>query len=136
MPQSSTKIVPVGDKVCRPFLVEVMVFSPEAGYRFKVSVERTCTPEADAVWKLVFDLYRVAGSKETQLVHVSFTAGTPVHQRGIEHIAAEGVKPKQSDILVNEVHPATKAIVGEANPTPKQKKKIHDAMEKVVTVNV
>ena len=136
MPESSIKVVPVGEKVCRPFLAEVMVFSPEAGYKFKVSVERTCTPEAEAVWKLVFDLYRVAGSTETQLVHVSFTAGTPVHRRGVERIAAQGVKPKQSEILVDKVHPATKAVVGEPNPTPEQKKKIHDAMEEVVTVDV
>ena len=37
----------------RPFLLEIMVFCPEAGYKFKVNVERSCTPEADALWKLV-----------------------------------------------------------------------------------
>jgi hypothetical protein len=47
MPKSAISVVPIGKKVCKPFLLEVMVFSPEAGYKFKVIVERSCTPEAD-----------------------------------------------------------------------------------------
>jgi len=70
---NSISVVPVGKKICRPFLLEVMVFSPQAGFKFKVDVERSCTPEADALWKLVFDLYQVdQNGKETQLVHVSY----------------------------------------------------------------
>ena len=76
MPSSSTNVVPVGTKICKPFLLDVMVFSPESGYKFHVSVERDCTPTADAIWKLVFDLYKVvAGQPDVALVHVSFTSG-------------------------------------------------------------
>ena len=136
MPTSSTSVVPVGAKVCRPFLVEVMVFSPESGYKFKVLVERACTPEADPIWKLVFDLYKVTGSNEVQVVHVSFTSGTPVEQKGVQLMASEGVKPAQAEILTTEVHPAAKAIVGAKKPTAAQKKRLHDAMTRVVTVDV
>lgn len=136
MPTSSTSVVPIGTKVCKPFLVEVMVFSPESGYKFKVLVERSCTPEADPIWKLVFDLYKVTGSAEVQLVHVSFTSGTPVEQKGVQLMASEGVKPVQADMLTNEIHPAAKAIVGVKKPTASQKKRLHDAMTKVVTVDV
>lgn len=136
MPASSTSVVPIGTKVCKPFLVEVMVFSPESGYKFKVLVERSCTPEADPIWKLVFDLYKMTGSTEVQLVHVSFTSGTPVEQKGVQLMASEGVKPAQADILTNEVHPAAKAIVGVKKPTANQRKRLHDAMTKVVTVDV
>ena len=136
MPASSTSVVSIGTKVCKPFLVEVMVFSPESGYKFKVLVERSCTPEADPLWKLVFDLYRVTGTTEVQLVHVSFTSGTPVERKGVQLMASEGVKPDQADILTNEVHPAAKAIVGVKKPTANQKKRLHDAMTKVVTVDV
>jgi hypothetical protein len=136
MPASSTSVVPIGTKVCKPFLVEVMVFSPESGYKFKVLVERSCTPEADPIWKLVFDLYKVTDSAEVQLVHVSFTSGTPVEQKGVQLMASEGVKPAQADVLTNEVHPAAKAIVGVKKPTANQKKRLHDAMTKVVTVDV
>lgn len=136
MPASSTSVVSIGTKVCKPFLVEVMVFSPESGYKFKVLVERSCTPEAEPLWKLVFDLYRVTGTTEVQLVHVSFTSGTPVEQKGVQLMASEGVKPAQAEILTDEVHPAAKAIVGVKKPTANQKKRLHDAMTKVVTVDV
>lgn len=134
--KSSVSVVPVGKKVCKPFLLEVMVFSPESGYKFKVIVERGCTPEADAIWKLVFDLFKVTGGQEVQLVHVSFTTGTPVEQKAVQGMAAEGVKPEQAELLVNEVHPAAKAIAGVKKPTQKQKQLIHDAMSKVVNVEV
>ena len=35
---SRVSVVPTGSKVCKPFLLEVMVFSPEAGFKFKVVV--------------------------------------------------------------------------------------------------
>ena len=136
MPASSTSVVSIGTKVCKPFLIEVMVFSPESGYKFKVLVERSCTPEAEAMWKLVFELYRVTGTTEVQLVHVSFTSGTPVERKGVQLMASEGVKPDQADILTNEVHPAAKAIVGVKKPTASQKKRLHDAMTSVVTVDL
>ena len=43
---SVVPIAPQG-KICKPFLLEVMVFSPESGFKFKVIVERSCTPTAD-----------------------------------------------------------------------------------------
>ena len=137
MPNSSTKVVPIGPKICKPFLLDVMVFSPEAGFKFHVSVERDCTPTADAIWKIVFDLYKVvAGSPDVALVHVSFTSGTPVEQQAVQTMAATGVKPAQADILIKKVYPATKAIVGNQNPTAAQKQAIHDGMSEVVNVDV
>ena len=135
MSSSSIKVVPIGDKTCKPFLLEVMVFSPESGYKFKVIVERSCTPEADPIWKLVFDLFKVT-DKEVQVVHVSFTAGSPVEQKAIQRMAAEGVKPVQATILVNDVHPAAKVIEGKKKPTAKQKQQLHDSMSSVVNVDV
>jgi hypothetical protein len=137
MPTSSTKVVPVGPKICTPFLVDVMIFSPEAGFKFHVSVERACTPNADSIWKIVFDLSKVvAGKPDVLLVHVSFTSGTPVEQQAVQTMAAQGVNPTQSDILINKVYPATKAIAGNQHPSAAQKKAIHDAMAQVVNVNV
>ena len=136
MPKSSVSVVTTTTKVCKPFLLEVMVFSPEAGYKFKVIVERSCTPEADPIWKLVFDLFKVNCTEEVQIVHVSFTTGTPVEQKAVQTMAAEGVKPAQADILVNEVHPAAKAIEGVQSPSPAQKKALHDALSNVVNVDL
>jgi hypothetical protein len=136
MPKSSISVVPIGKKVCKPFLMEVMIFSPEVGYKFKVIVERSCTPEADALWKLVFDLFKVMEDKETQVVHVSFTTGTPVEQKAVQLMISEGVKPAQSSILIEEVHPAAKDVEGVEKPTKVQKQHLHDAMAKVVNVEV
>ena len=136
MPASSVNVVPTVARICKPFLLDVMIFSPESGYKFDVDVERSCTPEADPIWKLVFDLYKVTKDKEVQVVHVSFTAGTSVQQKSIQRMATEGVKPAQATVLVEEVHPAAKAIVGVKKPTPKQKQAIHDAMARVVSVDV
>jgi len=137
MPQGSVSVVPIGSKVCRPFLLEVMVFSPESGFKFKVMVERSCTPEADEIWKLVFDLFKVSDAgKETQLVHVSYTTATPVEQQSVQAMAVEGVKPPQATALVEEVHPAAKAVVGKKKPTAAQKKRVKDAMSKVVNVTI
>ena len=136
MPASSISVVPLGKKVCKPFLVEVMVFSPESGFKFKVVVERACTPEADEIWKLVFDLFKVSGTSEVQVVHVSFTTGTPVEQKAVQRMVSEGVKPAQSDVIIEEVHPAAKEVVGVKKPTASQKKRLHDSMAKVVSVDV
>src|SRR5664279_1478073 len=105
MPKSSIKVAPVGPKICKPFLLDVMVFSPEAGYKFHVSVERDCTPTADAIWKIVFDLSQVvAGKPDVPLVHVSFTSGTPVEQQAVQNMASRGVTQSQANVLVTQVY--------------------------------
>ena len=136
MPDSSISVVTTQTKICKPFLLEVMVYSPETGYKFSVTVERSCSPEADPIWKLVFDLFKVTNGNEVQIVHVSFTTGTPVEQQAVQNMAAEGVKPAQADVLINQVHPAVKDIEGVAAPTDAQTQRIHDAMSQVVNVDV
>lgn len=131
MPEPEISVVPIGAKVCKPFLLDVMVFSPESGYKFAVSVERSCTRDADPLWKLVFDLYRVA-DKEVQVVHVSYTAKEPVEQQGVQRMIS-GVTPKQADILVSKVHPAVKRIEGKKKPTAEEKKKIAAGMSEALT---
>ena len=97
-----------GAKTCKPFTIEVMVFAPASGFKIQVLIEKDCTPQADPIWKIVFDLYKkqATGTAFDQLVHVSFKGGTPVEQKGIETTAANGINPKQADVLINEVGPA------------------------------
>ncbi len=136
MPESTISVVPIGTKVCKPFTLDVMVFSPESGYKFKVIVERACTPQAEPIWKLVFDLFKIIDGQETQLVHVSFTAGSQVEQAGVQQMVTQGVNASQAKVLVNEVHPAAKAIVGVKKPTKKQKDALHNSMAKAVVASV
>ena len=133
---SSISVVPIGAKLCKPFLLEVMVFSPESGFKFKVIVERSCTPEADELWKIVFDLFKIVDGQEVQVVHVSYSTSTPVERKAVQAMASEGVKPQQAKVLVEKVHPAAKAVVGATKATKAQKKKLHDAMAEVVSVDV
>lgn len=130
--KSSTSVVPVGAKKCKPFVLQVMVFSPESGFKFEVLVEKDCSDQNDAIWKLVFDLYKrqTTGTDFDQIVHVSFTSGTPQEQQGIKNMLTQGVSSSQSDVLVNEVFPATRQLAGATSPTPAQKQKIHNAMSK------
>jgi hypothetical protein len=110
--RDNVSIVPIGKKACKPFVLDLMVFAPEAGFRFEVSVEKSCAPAADPLWKLVFDLYQKRDGIDgfDQIVHVSYRANTPSEAQVIEATAANGVSGEQADLLINNVHPAVKAL--------------------------
>jgi hypothetical protein len=136
---SSISVVPVGAKKCKPFVLQVMVFSPESGFKFEVTVEKDCSASNDPIWKLVFDLYKkqATGSDFDQIVHVSFTSGTTAEQQGIQSMVSQGVSSGQADAITNQVYPAAKALDGVQNPTDQQKQALHQAMSQAVTsVNV
>ena len=124
-------VVPIGAKTCKPFILEVFVASPEAGYKFELVVEKACTSTNDPLWKLVFDLYKKdASGVFQQIVHVSFKPTEPNEQKGVEALALEPVNVETARVLRKEVHPAAKAVAESANPTAAQKKALHDAMSK------
>lgn len=129
---SSASVVKIGPKVCRPFLLQVMVFSPESGYKFEVVVERQCSPENDPIWKLVFDLYKKEAGEFVQIVHVSFTAGAPAEQQAISQMASNGVSQAQSRALAAKVFPATKKLAGVSAPSEALKKEVREAMRSAV----
>ncbi|HZS28362.1 MAG TPA: hypothetical protein VFB76_14115 [Candidatus Angelobacter sp.] len=139
MATSSVSVVPVGAKKCKPFVLQVMVFSPEAGFKFEVQVEKDCSATNDPIWKLVFDLYKkqATGTDFDQIVHVSFTSGTTQEQQGVQSMVSQGVSSGQADALTNQVYPAAKALDGVQTPTPQQKQAVHQAMSNAATaVNV
>lgn len=130
LPPAEASVVIVGRKKCKPFLIEVMVFSPEAGFRFEVAVERECTPENDSIWKIVFDLYKqkASGVGFDQIVHVSYRGKSAEENRGIARMV-DGVSPGQASVIVDEVFPATKKFG--ANPTEASKAVVAEASRKV-----
>jgi hypothetical protein len=133
------KITSTTTKICKPFTIEVMVFAPASGFKIEVLIEKTCTPTADPIWKIVFDLYKkqATGTAFDQLVHVSFKGGTPVEQKGIEATAANGINPKQADALVNEVGPAVLQLKDASSMPPEElsavKKEIVSGSSRVAT---
>jgi hypothetical protein len=119
---------------CQPFNLDVMVFSPEAGFKFELSIDRSCSPTLEPIWKLIFDLYKVNATGDfDQIVHVAFTATLPEEQTGVQSMAVNGVSPAASTIVVSTVYPAAKVLDGVAAPTDEQKAALHDGMHQAVT---
>ena len=136
-PQAKISVVPVeaAAKVCRPLLVEFRLNAPEAGYRINVVVEKACSPKNDPIWKLVFDLYKKIDKKFVEIVHVSFTAGSPQEQAGVEKIATDGVSKKAAKVLKDEVFPVAKQLEGRA-PTEDEKVALKTGMSKAAVTSV
>ncbi len=135
-PQAKISVVPVNAaKVCRPLLVEFRMNAPESGYRINVVVEKACSPANDPIWKLVFDLFKKIDKDFVEIVHVSFTAGAPQEQAGVEKIATDGVSKKTAKVLKDEVFPVAKQLEGRA-PTEAEKVTLKAGMGKAAVTAV
>lgn len=143
MPDNNISVVPVTATSCNPFTLEVMVFSPESGFKFQVLVERSCikavgTEPAKTKWKLVFDLFKKpqGGGDFDHIVHVSYTAENEQQAKKLAAMAANGVNSDQSKQLITKVHPAVKDAENIQDLTAAQaeavKKKVKDRMRKTV----
>lgn len=129
-PSATGNVVKVGQKRCKPFIFEVMVYSPEAGYKAQIQVERGCTPTNDAVWKFVFDLYKkqATGTGFDQLVHVSYRALTKEENTNVIGMI-DGLTDAQADQLPA-LHQAAKNFSD--NPTDQTKTQVLGAASHVV----
>jgi hypothetical protein len=127
----SGNVTKIGQKKCKPFIVEVMVYSPEAGYKAEVVVEKGCTATNDAVWKFVFDLYKkkTSGDGFDQLVHVSYRALTAQENVAVVGMI-DGMTDAQADALPD-LHEAAKKFHDE--PTPDNQKAVLNKAKGVVT---
>jgi len=127
----SGNVVKVGQKRCKPFNFEVMVYSPEAGYKAQIVVERGCTPTNDSVWKFVFDLYKkqTTGDGFDQLVHVSYRALTKEENAAVVGMI-DGLTDAQADQLPA-LHEAAKTFAD--NPTQETKNEVLAQAKAVVT---
>jgi len=136
-------VVPVSATSCDPFLLEVMVFDPGDGFKFEVSIEKTCikataTDPAKVKWKLVFDLYKkqATGPDFDKIVHVSYTAENTQQEKKVQSTSVKGVNQAQSKQLITKVHPAVKAAENIDSLPPaeqeKRKKKVKSGMSKTV----
>jgi|SRR6185503_536790 hypothetical protein len=136
-------VVPVTATSCDPFLLEVMVFNPGDGFKFEVSIEKSCikataTDPLKVKWKLVFDLYKkkATGSDFDKIVHVSYTAENTQQEKKVQATSANGVNQAQSRQLITKVHPAVKAAenIGALPPAEQEKlkQKVKGGMSKTV----
>ena len=125
--------ITTGVKKCKPFLLRVMVFSPESGYKFTIEIQKACTSQNDPVWKLLFDLYKKTGADFQEVVNVEFVSGDPNDINKIAAITDEGMKRAQVRAFRDNVYPLVKPF-GDSGQKPNddQKKKIDDSMKTAI----
>jgi hypothetical protein len=128
---ATASVVKVGVKKCRPFFFDVMVFSPESGFKAQITVERGCTKTNDSVFKFVFDLFkrRANGEGFDQLVHVSYR---PLNAQENAAIAGmiDGLNDDQLDKM-DELHRTSKNFAD--SPTTENEAAVTNAARSVVT---
>jgi hypothetical protein len=123
-------------ELCRPFTLSVKIFSPESGYRYYLEVEKSCSDDNEAIWRLVFTLEKEKADHSgfDLLVEVKYTASTPQENRGIARTGIFGTTLAQDKILNKSVYPAIKSI-NEAGgePSEDEKRVINASMQEVAT---
>jgi hypothetical protein len=130
---ASTTTVTTGIKKCKPFLLRVMIFSPESGYKFTIEVQKACTSNNEPVWKLLFDLYKKIEEEFVEIISVEFVAGDPNDIKKIAAITSDGMKSPQVRAFRDNVFPLVKPF-GDSGKTPTadEKKIIDDTMKKAL----
>lgn len=125
--------ITTGPKKCKPFLLRVMIFSPESGYKFTIEIQKACNSSNEAVWKLLFDLYKKIDGEFQEVVSVEFVAGDPNDIDKVAAITEDGMKRAQVRAFRDNVYPLVKPF-GDSGKTPAaaDKKKIDDSMKKAV----
>jgi hypothetical protein len=100
-----------------------------------VMVEKSCSPQAEPIWKLVFDLFKKVGNEFVEIVHVSFKAEAPVEIQGVETIAADGVPRKSARVFRNKVFPIAKGLE-KRQPTAEEKVALRGGMSEAAVTAV
>lgn len=128
----ASTITTVGKK-CKPFLIRVMVFSPESGYKFTIEIQKACTSSNEAVWKLLFDLYKKIDNIFEEVVSVEFVAGDPNDIDKIAAITEEGMNRAQVRAFRENVFPLVKPLGDSGKkPTEPERKKIDETLKKAI----
>lgn len=122
--------ITTGVKKCKPFLLRVMVFSPESGFKFIIEVQKACTSQNEEVWKLIFSLSKKIEGKFVDLVAVDFVSGDTNDITKIAAISEEGMTRSQVRAFRDNVFPLVKPFADtEEEPDASAQKKIDKAMK-------
>jgi hypothetical protein len=125
--------ITTGEKKCKPFLLRVMIFSPESGYKFTIEVQKACNSKNEAVWKLLFDLYKKIEGEFVELISVEFVAGDPNDIKKISAITSDGMKNAQVRAFRDNVFPLVKPFGDSGKqPSATEQKIIDDTMKKAL----
>lgn len=128
----ASTITTVGKK-CKPFLLRVMVFSPESGYKFTIEIQKACTTSNEAIWKLLFDLYKKIDNVFEEVVSVEFVAGDANEIDKIAAITEEGMTRAQVRAFRDNVFPLMKPLADTGKkPSEAERKKIDETLKKAI----
>ena len=129
----STTSITTGSKKCKPFLLRVMVFSPESGYKFTIEIQKACNSKNEPVWKLLFDLFKKIDNEFVEIISVQFVAGDPNDIKKIAAITDEGMKKGQVRAFRDDVYPVVKPFGDSGKqPTAAEQKIIDDKMKNAI----
>lgn len=108
MPTTMTAADATATTSCTEFRLKVMIYSPESGYKFDVTVQRKCFPTK---WLIIFNLYKkkATGTDFEQLVGVEFEAERKEEEKAIEVMSTAGVNVLQARAFRKKVFPRVKA---------------------------
>jgi hypothetical protein len=128
----ASTITTIGKK-CKPFLIRVMVFSPESGYKFTIEIQKACTSQNEPVWKLLFDLFKKIDNNFEEVVSVEFVAGDPNDIEKIAAVTEEGMTRAQVRAFRENVFPLVKPFGDTGKkPTEAERKKIDETLRKAI----
>ena len=106
----TTIITRTAKDTCTEIHLKVLIFSPEAGFKFDVSVERKCFPTK---WHIIFNLFKKVGNDFVLIVSVDFEAEKKVEEKAISNMSTEGIGVMQSRAFRKKVFPLVKAGASE-----------------------
>lgn len=130
---ASTTSITTGVKKCKPFLLRVMIFSPESGYKFTVEIQKACNSNNEPVWKLLFDLFKKIEGEFEEIIGVEFVAGDPNDIKKIAAITSDGMKSAQVRAFRDNVFPLVRPFADSGKtPSENERKIIDDTMKKAL----
>lgn len=97
-------------ETCTEIRLKVMIFSPEAGFKFDVTIDKKCFPTK---WHIIFNLFKKVGTDFVLIVSVDFEAEKKVEEKKIAVMSTEGIGVMQSRAFRKKVFPLVKAGASE-----------------------
>lgn len=110
---------------CRGFTLQVRVFIPKQGFRFRVIVDKTCVSNQPR-WGLTFVLEKKIDNEFVEIVFVDYQPklDDTAAAQGIEKMLETKVTQEQIKIAKEDIVPVAMELEGASGITPDQKKRI------------
>lgn len=125
MPVKAQSLSTEAEALCRGFTLQVRVFIPKQGFRFRVLVDKTCVKN-QPLWGLTFVLEKKIGNEFVEIVFVEYKPKPEDAEaaKGIEKTLDTKVTQEQLKIAKQEIVPVAMELEGASGMTPDQKKRI------------